>query len=224
MEQNNENSSKVTITNFVSKNKKILIIIVIAVVVAVAGFVCGSVVGSKAKQKDLAAVDAISYALTNESISLEADELNARRDTAMADLEKYTKKGGVVGVRANMLAAEIAYQRSEYEAAVTYWTAVASKDKKAYTAPIASFNVASCYEQLGKLDEAAVNYKKAADSKDFVLVTHAKFSYGRVLEAQGKYAEAVAAYTDLNDTNPNDTWAKIAKTRIIALQAEGKAE
>jgi len=224
MTQDKENNSKENLTNFLNKNKKVLIIVVAVVVVALAGFICGSVIGSNSKQKDLAAVDSIQYALTNESVSLEADELNARRETAMTALAKYTKKGGVAGVRANMLAAEIANQKADYDAAISYWNAAAAKDKKAYTAPIANYNVASCYEQLGNLDEAAANYKKAADAKDFVLVTHAKFSYARVLETQGKYAEAVAAYTELNDSYPNDTWAKIAKTRIITLKSEGKAE
>ena len=54
--------------------------------------------------------------------------------------------------------------------------------------------------------------------------SHAMFSYGRVLEAQGKYADAVAAYKDLNSNFPDDSWANLAKSRVIALQNEGKAE
>ena len=47
---------------------------------------------------------------------------------------------------------------------------------------------------------------------------------GRALEAKGDYKAAVEAYTALNDRTPEDTWAKLAKTRILTLQVEGKAE
>ena len=43
-------------------------------------------------------------------------------------------------------------------------------------------------------------------------------------EAKGDFKAAVEAYTALNDRTPEDTWAKLAKTRILTLQVEGKAE
>ena len=35
---------------------------------------------------------------------------------------------------------------------------------------------------------------------------------------------SVAAYKDLNSNFPDDSWANLAKSRVIALQNEGKAE
>ena len=77
---------------------------------------------------------------------------------------------------------------------------------------------------MNKLEDAAANYKLAADSKSFALVPHAKFSYARVIEASGNKAEAITAYTELYDAYPNDNWGKLAKTRLIALKAQNKAE
>ena len=206
------------------KNRKAVIICFAVVIAAVAIFVISEIAGSKAKEKNLAAVDALTYELTNGSAELDETALNARRDEVLAKLLPYTKKGSVSGVRANMLAAEIAYQKADYTAALGYWDAAASKDKKAYTAPLANYNKAVCYEQLNQLDEAAAAYKAAADVEDFMLRTHAKFSYGRVLETKGDFAGAAAAYQELNDSKPGDTWANLAKTRLIDLKVQGKAE
>lgn len=206
------------------KNRKLVISCFVAVIAAVAVFIIVEIAASKAKDKNLAAIEALTYELVNDSSSLEEAELTARRDSTLEKVEKYTKKGGVAGVRANMLAAELAYQKKDYEAALAYWDAAAVKSKKSYTAPLANYNKAVCYEQLGKLDEAADAYKAAVDVEDFVLRTHAMFSYGRILETKGQYAEAVKVYQELNDKNPSDTWANLAKTRIIDLKVEGKAE
>ena len=123
-----------------------------------------------------------------------------------------------------MICAEIAFQQKKYQESADFWKAAAKKAKKSYIAPIAYFNIGVCYEQLNNIDAAAENYKIAADNKSFVIKNHAKFSYGRVLEAQGKYAEAVSVFTEINDSNPDDSWAKLAKSRIIALKVQGKVE
>jgi len=227
MSEKNEKETKTASTKLNSvleKNRKLVISSFIAVVVVIVAFILVEIVMSKTKDSNLAAIDALTYELVNGSSSLEEAELTARRDSALEKVEKYTRKGGVAGVRANMLAAELAFQKKDYEAAAAYWQAAAAKGKKAYTAPLANYNLAVCYEQLGKVDEAAAAYKAAADFEDFVLKTHAKFSYGRLLESKGQYKEAVEVYQGLNETNPNDTWANLAKTRIIDLKLEGKAE
>lgn len=82
----------------------------------------------------------------------------------------------------------------------------------------------AAYEDLNQFDDAAASYKKAWESKDFVMRAHAGFSYGRVLEGQEKYEDAKAAYEALNDQLPDDSFAKLAKTRLIQLKIDGKIE
>lgn len=215
-------SSKLTET--IEKNKKGITVVFAVIVVALVAYIVINTCSTKAAKKGLAAIDEISYTLTNGSNQLEEAELTERENTALESLKAYTGKNGIVGIRANMLAADITFKMKNYEDSLNFWKATATKGKSSYTAPIAYFNMGVCYEELNKIDEAAENYKKAADSSDYVLQTHAKFSYGRVLEAKGDFSGAIEAYNDLNDKFPEDTWAKIAKTRIIKLQLEGKAE
>lgn len=227
MAEKNEKEVKTAsskLNSVLEKNRKVVISCFSAVIAIIAVFIIVEIAVSKSTEKNLAAVEALTYELVNESSSLEEAELTARRDSILEKIEGYTKKGGVAGVRANMLAAELAYQKEDYEASAAYWDAAATKGKKAYTAPLANYNKAVCYEQLGKLDDAVAAYKAAVDVEDFVLRTHAMFSYGRLLETKGQYAEAVKVYQELNDKNPNDSWANLAKTRIIDLKVEGKAE
>jgi tetratricopeptide (TPR) repeat protein len=209
---------------FLEKNRKIVLGVFGALLLAIIAFVVVEVVLSTTSTKNLAAVDAISFELTDGSGSLEEAELTARRDSVLEKLVPYTKKGGVAGVRANMLAAEIEYQKKNYEEALGYWENAANKGKKAYTASLAYYNQGVCLEMLNRLDEAAEVYELASLDEEFLLRSHALFSYGRVLEATGKYAEAVKAYQELNDEYPDESWTNLAKTRILELKIEGKVE
>ena len=220
--ENQTSSSK--LNSFLEKKKKGLLGLLIALIVCLAAYIVISAVNNNIKEKNLAEIEEISYTLTHDSASLDESELNARRIDAIDNLAVYAKKGGIVGARANYLCAELTYQQKKYEDAVTYYEATAKKAGKTYLAPVAYYNLGVCYEQLNKLEDAAENYKLAADSKSFALVPHAKFSYAHVIEASGNKAEAITAYTELYDAYPNDNWGKLAKTRLIALQAQNKAE
>ena len=218
-EQKNETTSSKA-EKFVSKNAKILIVCVVVIACAVAGYILGNSISSKSSAKALAEIDNISYELTKDSAALETTELDARRATAFEKLVPYAQKGGVVGVRANMLCADLAYQQEKYEDSAKYWEAVAAKSKKSYTAPLAYFNAAVSYENINDLDNAEKYYKYAVSAKDFLMASHAEFSLGRVREAKGDTDGAIEAYRSLLGKNPDTSWGNLAKTRLIALGAE----
>lgn len=212
------------LAGFIEKNKKAFIAILIVLVCCLIGYIIFASVAKSNKSKNLQALDEISYELTSKSSDLEDAEIEARIATALEKAAPLTKKGGVVGARANMFCAELAFKQEKYEDAANYWKDAAAKAKKSYLAPISYFNLATCYENLGNVDAAMENYKLAADNNDFVMRTHAMFSYGRILEAKADYVKAAAAYTELNDNFPSDSWAKLAKSRLISLKNEGKIE
>lgn len=219
-----EQTASSKLSDFIGRNRKCFIAVLVVLVCFLIGLVVGVSVNNSNKLKGLQALDEISYEMTQKSSDIEEAEVATRLSTAFEKAEPYTKKGGIVGARANMLCADITYLQDKFEDSANYWKAAAEKAKKSYIAPLSYFNAGACYEELGNLAEAEANYKIALDNKDFVMRSHAMFSYGRVLEAQGKYADAVAAYKDLNSNFPDDSWANLAKSRVIALQNEGKAE
>lgn len=212
------------LSGFIEKRKVGFIICLIVVICLLAGYVIFASVANSNKVKGLQIIDEITYELTDKSSGLSDSEIAARLNTAFEKASAYTKKGGIVGARANMLCADITYQQKKYAESADYWKAAAEKSKKSYIAPLCYFNLAACYEETGNKDDAATYYKLAADDKNFVIRTHALFSYGRVLESKGDYANAAAAYTELNDNFSDDTWANLAKSRLIALKKDGKIE
>ena len=162
--------------------------------------------------------------MTDKSNDLSEAEITSRLNTAFEKASAYVNKRGIAGARANMLCADITYQQKKYSESAGYWKAAAEKAKKTYIAPLCYFNLAVCYEETGNTEDAATYYKLAADNNSFVMRTHAMFSYGRLQEAKGDYATAAGAYTELFDNFSGDSWADLAKSRLIALKKDGKIE
>ena len=208
------------ISNYVENRQNVLIAILAVVVAAVIAYTVAVTVTSKANTKGLAAIDTISYVMTQESASLSEEELEMRRNKALEDLSAYLEKGGIVGVRANMLAGEIYYSVKDFKNSAKGWTSAAAKGKKSYTAPLAYLNAAVSYENINDLDNAEKYYKYAVSAKDFLMASHAEFSLGRVREAKGDTDGAIEAYRSLLGKNPDTSWGNLAKTRLIALGAE----
>lgn len=208
------------IASYLIAGKKVIIAVVVAIVVLLAGIFTYTGVSASAAKNGLAAIDKISYELTKDSADLSEEDLNARKAACLEKLAAYVTKGGITGVRANMLAAEITYSQKNYADAAKYYTAAAEKNKKAYTSGLESFNAAVCFENVNDLDNAVKYYSASINDKEFMLKDHAYFSLGRVLEAKGDKEGAVKAYNDLRAASPDSTWANLAKTRLIVLDAE----
>lgn len=223
-EEREEQTASKKLGSFIEKNRKVIIAIFAVVLCALIAFIVYSTVTSKSVIKNLTAIDEITHTLTSGSSSLEESEVELRRQNAIEQAASYTSKGGIVGARANMLCAELTFQQKKYEDSAAYWKACAAKAKKTYIAPIAYFNLGVCNEELGKLDDAAENYKIASDNVDFVLRPHAMFSYARVIDLKGDYKLAADSYNELVNAYADNSWAKLAKSRLIALKNDGKIE
>ena len=212
------------LSQFMMRHRMQIIVSAAVVIGAIVVYGISAAVVSSSTTKGISFVDTVEYDLTNASDSLSDAEIETRRGDAMTKLTPYLSKGGIVGVRANMLAAGIAYGRKDYAAAKSYWSAAASKGAKSYTAPLAYYNIAVCDENTGNLADAAASYGKAADVKDFPLASHARFSEARTYETLGDYKKAAEAYAKLSAGALGDAWTNLAETRLIALKAEGKTE
>lgn len=202
--------------------RKILVAILAVLVVFVLGYGITCSVTSSSSKKGIEDIDSIVYNLTKDSASLDENALAERRETALKSLVEYNKASGVVGVRANMLSAEIKYSASLNEEAASFWMAAAEKGKKAYTAPLCYLNAGVAFENASKLDDAEKCYQKAVEYKDFDQISHAKFSLGRIKETKGDVAGAIEVYSDLYGSVPEDSWAKLAESRLISLENADK--
>lgn len=210
------------LSGFFVAYRKILLVILVVLAVFVLGYGITYSVVSNVNKKGLEDIDSIAYNLTKDSAGLSDEALETRREKALSDLADYNKKSGVVGVRANMLSAEVKYSQKNYAEAAGLWTTAAEKGKKSYTAPLCYFNAGSAFEDASNLDDAEKSYAKVVSYKDFDQITHAKFSLGRVKEAKGDKTGAVEVYSELFGSSPSDSWAKLAESRLISIEISDK--
>lgn len=221
-EKKEKTTASAKLDSFLTKNKKGVIVTFIVILALIIGFLCFEIITSSGSNKNLAAVEAYYYELVTDSNGLDDAAAAKRATECLENLAPYTKKSGIAGLRANFLSAELAYIQEDYEGAIAFYDAAIAKGKKSYTAPICYYNKGVCYEELNKLEDAAQAYRAAAEFEDYVMASHAYFSLGRVLEAQGDYTGAAEAYKTINDKFVDDDWGNLAKTRLIELKNQGK--
>lgn len=207
---------------FLGKNRKVLTAALVVVVAAIAAYVVFFNVNSSVVRKNLGKIDAIEYTLTKDAGDLDEDALSSRRQTALSNLEAFLNKGGIIGARANMLAADIYGQKKEWQSSKNCWLKAASKGKGSYLASLCDFNAAAACEELGEADKALELYEKVAADKDFVDRSRAAFNAGRLKEGKEDYEGAKASYEAIASYGlSNDEWNDLAKTRLLDLKNKG---
>ncbi len=219
-----ENKGNVSdkVNEFLTRYRRIFFVIIGIIVVALVVYSVSAAVYSNFTENALTKIDTITYNLTNDSQKLSADELSKRRTAATKEATPYLNKGGIVGVRANMLVADISYENKDFAAAEKYWVSAAEAKKNVYTSPLSYFNAAVCYEETKDTTNAIKYYQLAADAEDFMLSAHALFNLGRLQENASNFDAAQKSYQKIIDNGNGGSWGNLAKSRILALKADKK--
>lgn len=216
-------SSEQKLGEFLGKNFKFLAGVLCAAIVVIVAYVVYFNVNLSLTRKNLDKIEVIEYSFTKDASSIDDSELASRQDSALSNLTPYLNKGGIVGARANMLAADIYGQKKDWQASKDAWLKAASKKKGSYLEPLCSFNAAAACEELGQSEEALKLYEKVSADKSFVDRSRAYFNAGRLKEAAGDFEGAKLSYKAIADLgNSNDSWNDLAKTRLLDLENKGK--
>ena len=139
-----------------------------------------------------------------------------------AYLNKYPNGSYVSDV--NFYLGECLFNEKKYDEARASWLKAISAKAKNYTTSLCYYYAAVCSEELNDTENAISYYKSASEDEDFLLVDHALFSLGRVSESAEKYSDAKSAYEKLFELRSTSNWGQLAKSRLIALKADGKIE
>ncbi len=223
-EKTEELSLSSKLNDTIVKFRGVLIAVIAVVLVVIIGCAVVVTVSKNATAKNIEQIDTITYNLTKDADGIEESEVIQRRDAAINALIPFADKGGISGARANILLADLLFQKKDYSASRDAWLKAASAKKAAYFTGLAYYNAGVCCENLNDIDGAIENYTKATEEKYFALMEHALFSLGRVYEGKADYENAAKAYNKLNDTNPDSSWANIAKSRLIDFKASGNIQ
>lgn len=182
---------------FLIKNKKAIIGAVIAIIVIVAGIVMYKNYYAEPREEkaqtalfkgqEYFEVDAYEQALNGDSIGFAgfikiADEYSG---TKAANLAK-----AYIGICYTHL--------GQYEDAIKALDSFSGKDQM--VAPALQGAIGNCYAQLGQLDKAASTLLNAADKADNNSLSPIYLQQaGEILVKQGKYDDAIKAYTKIKD-------------------------
>ena len=182
---------------FLIKNKKAIIGAVVAVIIIVAGIVMyKNLYAEPREEKAQAALfkgqeyfeqDAFEQALNGDSIGYTGF-------LKVADDYSGTKAANLAKAYAGICYAQL----GKYEEAVKMLDSFNGKDQM--VAPAILGAAGNCYAQLGQLDKAASSLLSAADKADNnTLSPIFLIQAGEILVKQGKYDDAVNAYTKIKD-------------------------
>lgn len=164
-------------------------------------------------------------ALISEWTDLRAKKPQDAEAQETAIIEKLEKQAIADGstyaaFRAYTVLAEIYALRKDWEKALEFYQKAGDALPKAYTAGIAYFNAAVCADELKQYEKAVELYGLSAACDDFPLKPRALFNMGRVEESLSHKDRAVEAYTKLIASHPDNDWALLAKSRVIALSIQ----
>ena len=127
--------------------------------------------------------------------------------------------GTSASARALFQAATVLFVDGKYaEAQAQFQRFIAENGDHSFV-PQAMYGVAACLEASGKADEAAKSYKNLSDRfKATGLGISAMCSLGRILESQGKHAEALPLFEEVVRNDPNGMLGGEARIRVAEIQ------
>lgn len=151
-----------------------------------------------------------------------ADDMESKEDALVEKLETQAGSNGrtYAAFRAYTTLGEIYTLRKEWDKALGFYQKAGESLPKQYTAGIAYFNAAACADELQQYEKALDFYTLSADSEAFSLKPRALFNIGRIEEMLAHSDKAVDAYTKLIEAYPDNEWALLGKSRIIALSIQ----
>ena len=180
---------------FLIKNKKAIIGGVVAVIIIVAGIIMHKHMYADPREEkaqaalfrgqDLFAQDAYAQAINGDSIGF------------MGLLQVAEQYSGTKAANLAKAYTGLSYaQMGEYEKALTYLNDFKDKDQMVSAAVMGA--AGNCYAQLGQLDNATASLLKAASKADSNTLSPIFLQQaGEIFVNQGKYADAIKAYTQI---------------------------
>ena len=210
------------ISEFLMKHRTVVLSVIAAISAILIAVVVYYIV---VERKNTAATARIEALLEDWEKAKAEDEGQALTDSEDRILEALSSVGSrnkhlSSGARAYLVAAEIYFERKDWKNARDNYLACIKADDKIYTTAVAYYNAAVCSEELGEPDAAIAQFEKAYEQETFSQKPRALFNMGRIEEQRGNRDLAIASYEKLAEEYPEDTWALLAKSRIIALQIQ----
>ncbi|MDD3822826.1 MAG: tetratricopeptide repeat protein [Sphaerochaetaceae bacterium] len=209
---------------FLGAHKKLLVIIAAVIVVAVVALWIGLSVADKNADAAQLRIDNLqkTYMTWSTAEDKTSPDATQAKSDLMAGLQELSGKGGVSYpvLKATYLLGLVAYEEGAYADALAHFMVVGDRGKDSYLGSLALYNAGVTSEQLGDMAKALEQYQAVYDryGADAAESPKALFSVGRLHEANGNGDLAKAVFQQLADEFAASEYAKLARSRLIALQ------
>lgn len=206
------------LSNFLSRNKKVVTGLFIALVVIIFALIIGDVIVSKNRE---AAFDKLSIAQTELTTAINADstsdDYQSNIDAAMSKIVELEDVSGYVGFKATYLSASSAYNDKDYQTALDKFLKIAEDAKDNYMGSLALYNAIATEEQLGDYDKVIEYSQQLLEiyGNDAAESPRTMFTLARVYEKNGDAKLAQSQFQQLADQFPNSEYGKLAKNSLL---------
>ena len=223
--KNDELTINERLTEFIQKNRKIILSGFAAIVIILTGFIIISVVRGNLQSKALTQVDSFQrrYDELKLFIGNEEPEAVLKQVELIVLSEELgvfaNKSSGFAAARSFDISANIFADQKRWADAEEAWDKAAKAAGKSYLAPFSLYNAAVAAEEQGNTDTAIDYYTRVLEYGDsFPSAARAQFSVGRLEESRSNNDAAIEAYRNLMRRWPADpVWPNLAQSRILVL-------
>ncbi len=223
MEQKEKATLNSTLTSAIVKSRFVIIVVLLALILVAIGVGIAMSIKNNNIEAGLSQLDSIEFRY--DSLNRSSDTYAEEQEKIISEVENFVNsESGIVKVRGLLFSADILFELEKWADARDAYIGAYEASKSSYTAPVALYNAAVACEELGEIDTAVEYLTQAIEFENFSLKPRAIFSLGRIEETRGNFSVAVEKYQELNDNYPSTTWTSLAKSRIIALETEGKVD
>ncbi|WP_319561609.1 tetratricopeptide repeat protein [Marispirochaeta sp.] len=206
------------IAQWIQKRKKVLLIALagILTILLVLGILNG--ISSAKSKKAIASLIEFEeiYSQWNNAATEKRRSIGEDVEQIFSEIEK-DYSGTYAHQRGLFMMGDFYYKNEEWANSSEKYLALAAQYERSYLAPIALYNAAAAFEELGEIEKARENYRRiSSEYPNTALAPRSIFSFGR-LEEQKSEDDAVNAYNELIERYPQSNWTKLARSRIIEL-------
>ena len=208
---------------FLSRNYRLLIIVLVIVVLVVAALGIWSFVSGNDREEVATAVYDLEQHYND---LLLIDETSADFETAGSQLVSDAQAilaavdgNEYAGLKTNYILGEYYFLTGDYTSALSCFETVAADGSGTYFGSLALANAAASAENAGDQDSALAYYNRIWDEYGTEAPESPKalFNAARIYEAQGDTELASATYAQLADEFTSSEYAQLANARLIVL-------
>ena len=209
------------ISNFLQKNRIILLILLIVIVAFIIVFAIVSAVAENRTDRSTIIVERVQESFDQWNIETDEQVKSALEEEIVTELEYIldTYPRTYAGQRGLFILGNLHFAKEEWQPAVENYSLLAERFADSYLAPVSLINAAVAHEESGDIESAITVYEGIVEAyqETFPQTPYVLFTLGRLYETSNDLETARLKYNQIIDDFSASSWTNLARNRIISL-------